>query len=248
MAEILANGSLVDDRRRVVNAGLWQGRDVVIANTRALAKAWANITSTVIATRGERLALIRVCFQNRDQRLGEFGFEMLGITEIDTDGRIAAHILFDPDDFDAASEELDARHLAGEAAAHEHTWSVITGVYAAFNRHELSPTTPDWVNIDHRRGIAFAPGDMTAYIRAGRDQTPDTRIYIETVHQLSNLGAVVTQVMKGTSPDGFDAEWREIGILTVEGDLISRCEMFDETDLDAALARFDELEAAGGSI
>ncbi len=28
---------------------------------------------------------------------------------------------------------------------------------------------------------------------------------------------------------------------TIEGDLISRCEMFDEADLDAALARFDEL-------
>ncbi len=28
----------------------------------------------------------------------------------------------------------------------------------------------------------------------------------------------------------------------VEGDLISRCEIFDEADLDAALARFDELQ------
>ena len=33
-----------------------------------------------------------------------------------------------------------------------------------------------------------------------------------------------------------------IAIFTVEGDLISRCEIFDEADLDAALARFDELE------
>ena len=31
--------------------------------------------------------------------------------------------------------------------------------------------------------------------------------------------------------------------LTLDGDLINRCEMFDETDLDAALARFDELAA-----
>ena len=29
--------------------------------------------------------------------------------------------------------------------------------------------------------------------------------------------------------------------MTVEGDLISRCELFDEADLDAAIARFDEL-------
>ena len=42
--------------------------------------------------------------------------------------------MFDPDDIDAAFEELDARYLAGEAAAHAHTWSVIAGAYAAFNR------------------------------------------------------------------------------------------------------------------
>ena len=33
-----------------------------------------------------------------------------------------------------------------------------------------------------------------------------------------------------------------IQLLTVEDDLISRCELFDEADLDAAIARFDELD------
>ena len=36
--------------------------------------------------------------------------------------------MFDLDDIDAAFEELDARYLAGEAAAHAHTWSVIAGI------------------------------------------------------------------------------------------------------------------------
>ena len=71
--------------------------------------------------------------------------------------------MFDPDDLEAAFDELDARYLAGEAAAYSHTWSVIAEGYAAINRHELPPTTPDWVNIDHRRRAAFAPGDMLAY-------------------------------------------------------------------------------------
>jgi hypothetical protein len=241
LAEILTDESFIDDRRPVVNAGLWDGRDAVITNLQAVADAAANITS-VIATRGDRLALTRIHSSNRDPGQGDFGVEMLNIVEIDTDERIVAHVEFDPNDIDAAFAELDARYLAGEAAAHAEAWSVITRTYAAFNRHELSPTTPDWVNIDHRRGIAFAPGDMTAYIRAGENLTSDSRIYIETVDRLSHLGAVVTQVMKGTSRDGFDAEWREIGILTVEGDLISRGELFDEADLDTALARFEELD------
>ena len=53
-------------------------------------------------------------------------------------------------------KELDARYLAGEAAAHAHTWSVIANAFVALNRRELPPTTPDVVGIDHRsrpRGI-----------------------------------------------------------------------------------------------
>ncbi len=50
---------------------------------------------------------------------------MLSIVEIDADDRLVAAVLFDDDDIDAAFEELDARYLAGEAAAYAHTWSVI---------------------------------------------------------------------------------------------------------------------------
>ena len=42
------------------------------------------------------------------------------------------------------------------------------------------------------------------------------------------------------SQEGFDAEWRE-STFTVEGDMVNRCEIFDEADLDAAIARFDQL-------
>ena len=149
--------------------------------------------------------------------------------------------MFDLDDIDAAFAELDARYLAGEAAAHAHTWSVMRGAFAAINRHELPERTPDWVNIDHRRGAAFAPGEVTAYIHDLWDDAPDINVYIEVVHRLNNLGAVVTEAAHGTSQQGFDAEWREIEIFTFEGDLISRCELFDEADLDAAIARFDQL-------
>ena len=79
-----------------------------------------------------------------------------------------------------------------------------------------------------------------AYIRASLEDTAD-RLYIETVHRLNNLGAVVTNVAHATSQEGFDAEWRMVLLMTVEGDLINRGEIFDEADLDAALARFEEL-------
>ena len=65
----------------------------------------------------------------------------------------------------------------------------------------------------------------------------------ESVHRLSEVGAVVTQTLKGTSKEGLDVEYRMIDIFTVEGNLLTRVEVFDEADLDAALASFDELHS-----
>jgi hypothetical protein len=241
IAEVLADDSFVDDRRRGVNAGLWQGCDDVIANLKALAGE-ANTTSTVIAIRGERLALARLCFANLGLQHGDFRLEMLSIVEIDANNQIAAHIVLDFDDINAAFAELDARYLSGEAAEHAHTWSVNAGFYAGFNRHELPATTPDWIYIDHRPLVTIEANDLTASMRAIWDLAPDISIYIETVHRLSDLGAVVTAAVYGSSQGGFNAEWRMIDLFTVEGDLINRCEIFDEADVDAALARFDELD------
>ena len=237
MANIVAQDMIDHDRRHMVNADIRRGHDAHIANSRAVAELGSEkITSTVIATRGRRLALCRSCIFMRDNRI-----EFLSVIEVDSDERFAAHLAFDLDDFESAIAELDSRYLAGEGAAHSHTWSVITGAYAALNRHEIAATTPDFASIDHRRATKFAPGDLIAYVRATWDLAQDDSTYIEAVHRLNNLGAVVTHVTYGSSQEGFDAEWREVFLLTVEGDLLSRCELFDEADLDAAIGKFEQL-------
>ena len=243
MTELLADDTSTDDRRRVVNAGNQHGRDVDVATMRALADLGvAHIASTVIATRGDRLALTRSRMSGRDQRPDAFYTEALSILEIDADNRGTAKVVFDPDDIDAAIKELDARYLAGEAADYAHTWSVIVRFNDAFNRHEIPAT--DWVTIDHRRLITADTSDQSALIHEVWNITPDLSIQIEAVHRLSSVGAVVTRELHGTSQEGFAAEWRMIQLLTVEGDRISRSELFDEADLVAALARFEELDRA----
>ena len=242
LAELLADDIIADDRRRVVNAGIRRGRDVHIADNRVVVEVSApTVSSSVIATRGERLALAHVRIVNRVMS-GEVGAEVLGIAEIDADERIVALVIFDPDDIDAAFEELDARYLAGEAAAYADTWSVNSRLCAGFNRGELPATTQDWIYIDHRPLVTIEANDALASMRVGRDLTPDIRVYVEAVHRLSDLGAVVTAPVYGSSHEGFAAEWRMIDLFTVEGDLINRLEIFDEADLDSALARFDELD------
>ena len=66
-------------------------------------------------------------------------------------------------------------------------------------------------------------------------------MYVETVHRLTDLGAVTTHVTKATSQEGFDAEWRITSFFIVGGDRVNRYEIFDEDDLEAALAGFEEL-------
>ena len=240
IAELLADDFSIDDRRRVVNGGIRRGRDAEIANMQSIAEIGiVAIVSTTIATRGQRLVLARHDFSVSDWP--DAGRNVIYVVETNADNQVSAHVVFDPDDIDAAFEELDARYLAGEAAAYADTWSAVAKGYAAFNRGESPATTPDWVNIDHRLRATFEAADLPTYLGVTRDQTPDLRIYIEAVHRLSDLGAVVTHASHGSSQDGFDAEWRLIALLTVEGDATKRGELFDEGDLDAALARFDEL-------
>ena len=242
LAEVLSEDLRVDDRRPMVGAGVRHGRDEAIADMRATADLGiTKVTSTVVATRAERLMLVRGRHTRPDQGSGAFHTEVLGVYETNAEGRISAVDVFAHDELDAALQELDRRYLAGEAAAHEHTWSVIVEAFAALNRHELFATTPDWINIDHRSLATFEAGDLAEYLRATWDLTPQTTIYIAAVHRLSNLGVVLTHAGYGTSQQGFDAEWRMVELVTVEGDLISRGEIFAEEDLDTALARFDEL-------
>ena len=160
---------------------------------------------------------------------------------MNADGRFAAAVAFDLDDIDAAFEELDARYLAGEAAVHSHTWSVISQAYAALNRRALPATTPDWTSVDHRHFGTIEPNALTPNIRAFWDITSEARIDVATVHRLTNLGAVVAHATHATSQEGVEVESGELIILMVDGDLLSRCEIFNEADLDAALTRFEEL-------
>ncbi len=103
--------------------------------------------------------------------------------------------------------------------------------------------TTDSVLIDHRTTVTTEREPLPGYLPSLWEIMPDLSVYIEAVHRLSDRGAVVTQVTRGTSQHGFDAEWRAIVVGILDGDLYTRIEAFDDTDLDAALTSFDELSA-----
>jgi hypothetical protein len=194
-----------------------------------------------IALRGSRLSLVRARWVGVEDANEPTTVDAMVVMEVSDGGLLRDTVTFDSGDFDAAYAELDARYLAGEAAGHAHTWSVVARAYASLNSRQIPATTPDCVTIDRRGGGVAHEGNVDSYLNATWEVAPDVTMRIETVHRLTDLGAVVTFTSCGTSQNGFSADWRGLNVLTVEGDLVSRGEIFDEADLDAALARFDEI-------
>src|SRR6185437_10260098 len=85
LADVLAEDILADDRRRVVGIGIRHGRQANVTDIRIGAEVGSeDITSTVIATRGERISLDRARFTASDQQLDALSSELLRLVEVDT--------------------------------------------------------------------------------------------------------------------------------------------------------------------
>ena len=238
MRAMLADDLTADDRRRVVNAEKRGGRDAEIANVQFIAELGGEtITSTAIATRGERLVLARHCLSSRDwpEPIGE----MIDVVEINADHQISTQVIFDPDDVDAAFDELDARYLIGEAAPYAHTWQLIMEPFSAINRREPGPAAWNVEVTDHRR-VPFAPGDLEPAIKAILKLVPDVRYRVKAVHALDADGAVINLLVEGADTHGNELQWATLNVISFASGK-PRMEVYDEDDLDAALARFEEL-------
>ena len=115
-----------------------------IANARAIADVGVkNVTSRVLAIRGQRLALTLTVFSGRDQRPDAFHTELLRIggdrrRRADRGGTLPSI----PMTSTPPSRSSTRRYLAGEAAAYAQTWSALAIAFAGFNRHELPKRTP----------------------------------------------------------------------------------------------------------
>ena len=175
-----------------------------------------------IATRGDRLVLMRIGFSYGDQGPQAFVSEIFGLVEIDSDERIVALVSFDLEDIAAAFEELEARYLAGEAADHARTWSAISAVYAALNRREL----PNDADIGLRRHRpppqpTRCPWCALRLPCAAWDLTPRRQYPHRSCAAAQRLGAVVSSSREGrlrttaSTPSG-----EMINLLAVEGNRI----------------------------
>ena len=203
MAEMLADDIFTDDRRAAVGGGSYGTIEMSTSRTCGPSPTSGPkaLRRQLLRPAGSASLSVRLRFSGRDQRPDAFHADMLGIVEIDADNRITA------------SPDVRPRRHRRRVRGTRRAIPVLAkrpptrtpgrssrGLYAAFNRHELPGTTPDWVvhrpSAGHQRSRT---SDLPAAIRAGWDLTPDISIYIEAVHRLSDLGAVVTHTAHGIS-------------------------------------------------
>ena len=129
-----------EDRRRLV--GLRHTREAALAGLRGAFDRAGRFRTELIATRADRLALVRSTLRTEASApQAAVEFELVILSEIDASGRRTAMIMFDPDDLEAAFEELDDRFAAGEAAQNARSWAV------------ARQTVPAWGT--PRRGLSY---------------------------------------------------------------------------------------------
>ena len=235
------------DRRKMVQLELDrdQHREFLRPNFRM---ASSRSATNVLATRGDRLALIRVIWEGADQSVGPSEVELIQVVEVDERGDQVALVMFDAADLDDAYAELDARFAAAEVAEGRRAslTSAFTGAFAARDWEALAALlAPDLVVEDHRRlGWETLRGPQ-AYIAALRslvELAPDVRLRVDHA-EMSDPGYLYFTSWRGTREGGA---FEEPSWIVCELDAAGRIrgfEQYGEDQLDAARARLVEIGA-----
>lgn len=194
---------------------------------------------TPIGTRGDRISLHR--FEAGDEGI-DFGY--LYLQAVNDEGVAQKVITFDLDDILTATETLDQWHLETlppSARAAPAAWYEIAH---AFRRQDVGRvrdvTHPDLVVIDNRHDITgFSQLDRDAFIERQEAmwQVADAPIVDGEFVRANEHGTVVL----GGMTDSAGNRWDLAIVLLVRDGKVHHQEFFDATDLDRAIARFDEL-------
>jgi class 3 adenylate cyclase/tetratricopeptide (TPR) repeat protein len=200
----------------------------------------------VLAVRGEDLCLSSCTATSPDPT---FGGPIIGIGQLDGDGRICHYSVYDPEGLQAAIEELDRRWLETDPDVPADVIRTARSFEAACRTGDLDAMqalqADDFVFTDHRpaalpkldaQGFRDA---MTALV----DQIDDLALFDRQYHRVSRTRCLGTTHRLGRTNDGGEVSWLEHALFTVVDGHIREFELFTEDDLDAALSRFDTLES-----
>ncbi|HXK25279.1 MAG TPA: nuclear transport factor 2 family protein [Myxococcota bacterium] len=246
------------DRRKLMHLDL--DRDQFFSAFRASFEIISRRESEILATRGERLALIRVRLEGRDGAGGPSEMELIQVLEVDEQGERIAAVGFDPEDVDAAYAELERRHLVLSGASHAarpvenaatRTVERLGRVLEALDFARIRAFfAPEFRHLDRGRNAQVESGldDYLAALRPMIDELSSSRLVVE---HLATRGERLSLsrsrwLVSGDSVGPSEIEWLDL----IEVDDQQRVALqvsFDPEDLDAAYAELDArfADAAG---
>jgi class 3 adenylate cyclase/ketosteroid isomerase-like protein len=253
IASLYAPDFRLSDRRRLVRLEL--GREELLDGLRrtlgmqeARLSAGAGRPGELLATRGERLALLRGGFVVRSGDVGLSEIEMLTLLEVDPSGQRREMVAFDPDAVAAAYEELDARYAGGEAAIHPRIAATMHAFLRAFASRDwdtlAAQFTPDLVVQDHRLLGWETLRGPDAYVRSLRglvDLAPDASLRLDHI-RIAERAQLWVAAWSGNREGGaFEEPWIVVAEHDAAG-VVVRFDQYDVDRLDAALERFAALQ------
>jgi hypothetical protein len=74
----------------------------------------------------------------------------------------------------------------------------------------------------------------------------EVRLIVSEMHAASDLGVVLSEDFVTIDAEGWDVSRGGVSMILFDGVVIKSAERWDDTDLAAALARFDEIHADAG--
>lgn len=204
------------------------------------------VDRTLLATRGENLALSEVVFGGADG--GSFVGELLAVEEVDALGRAVGAVVFDPSDLGDAFTELDQRFVAGEGAPYVGTFRLAglqldaleTGDWDTYR----SLIAGDVVLVDHRQtslGEVHGRDDIVRAVQTLSRLVRNMRARIRAIHAIAHGLLLTETVAIGNAEHGGQVDATHLRIQQWREGLVVRIELFPVEALDAARARFDEL-------
>lgn len=205
----------------------------------------------VLATRGERLALMAMVWRGADADIGESEIEWRLIIEVNASGEHVAIVSYDAGDVDAAYAELDARFDMSDEVLQSATWRSMRHFTASVARHDwdaIATLCADtFVEFDHRSlatlgtthgGVAWAR-NFSELVTLAPDTVYRVHHFIDRDFAYYSHGSWV-----GTREGGaYELVVNAVLELDKRG-LILRADIYDGDSADEALERLERLAAA----
>jgi len=206
----------------------------------------SQLENEILATRGDRLALLRIRFESAEGLVGPSHIEWLAVIEVDERGALVLSVGFNPDDLDGAYAELEDRYAAEAADSRRAALTrTFTQAFAARDWDTLATLlTPDLLVNDHRLLGWETLHGPAAYIQALKqlvELAPDVQLRLDHL-TMSDPRFLYVTTWVGTREGGA---FETPSAIVCELDAMGRICRFDQYDLDQIEEARARLETKG---